>query len=73
MKDIINNLKKSDSWKIQLTIVINFMFSKDIDEEHAMHSKIDNIEIMINNRADEVIEDFLNHFFLDIKCALKNQ
>ena len=26
LKDIINNLKKSDTWKIQLTIVNNFIF-----------------------------------------------
>ena len=30
--DIKNNLKKSDTWKIQLTVAINFVFSKDNDE-----------------------------------------
>ena len=39
LRDIINNFKKSDTWKIQLTISINFIFSKDADEEHAMISK----------------------------------
>ena len=33
LKDIINNLKKSDTWKIQVTITSNFMSSKDTDEE----------------------------------------
>ena len=28
-----------------------------MDEEHAMHSEIDNIEIMINDKVDEVIEE----------------
>ena len=56
MKDI-NNLKKSDTGKIQLTIAINFMFSKNTDEERLMHSSSDDIEIMINDKADEVIED----------------
>ena len=32
MKHIINNLKKSDTCKIQLTIAINFIFSIDNDE-----------------------------------------
>ena len=32
LKDSINNLKKSDTWKLQLTITINFMPSKDTDE-----------------------------------------
>ena len=48
LKDIINNLKNSDTWKIQLTIAINISFI-DNDEEHAMHSKSDNIEITIND------------------------
>ena len=53
LKDIINNLKKSDKWKIQLTITINFISSKDDnDEEHVIHSKSDNKEITINNKAD---------------------
>ena len=32
LKDIINNLKQSDTWKIQLTIANNFIFSIDNDE-----------------------------------------
>ena len=37
LEDIINNLKKSKTWKIQLTIAINFTFSKDNNEECVMH------------------------------------
>ena len=44
-------------WKIQLNISNKFISSIDNDEEHAMHSKSDNIEIMINDEADEVIKD----------------
>ena len=58
LKDIIINLKKSNSSKIQLTIAINFISSKDNDEECTMHSKRDNTKIMINHKADEVIENF---------------
>ena len=42
-------------WKIQLTIANNFICSIDKHEERAVHSKIDNIEIIINDEADEVI------------------
>ena len=56
LQDNINDLKKSDTQKIQLTIAINFISSIDNDEEHVVHSKIDNIEIMINDEADEVIK-----------------
>ena len=51
------NFKKIDTWKIQLAIAINFISSKENDEEHVMHSKSDNIEIMANNKSDEVIEE----------------
>ena len=56
MKGIINKLKKFDTWKIQLTIANNFISYVDNNEERVMHSKSDNIEIMINDEADEVIE-----------------
>ena len=56
LQDNINDLKKSDTQKIQLTIAINFISSIDNGEEHVVHSKIDNIEIMINDEADEVIK-----------------
>ena len=31
LKNIINNLKKMDTWKIQLKIAINFISSRDND------------------------------------------
>ena len=37
LKDKINNLEKSDTWKIQLTIANNFISSIDNDEKHVMH------------------------------------
>ena len=56
LKDIINNLKKSDTWKIELTIANNFISSIDNTEKRIMHSKSDEIEMMINDEADEVLE-----------------
>ena len=38
---------------------INFTSSKDNNEEHVIHSKSDNLEIMINYKTDEVIEESL--------------
>ena len=29
VKDILNDLQKSDTWKIELTVAINFVSSKD--------------------------------------------
>ena len=53
LKDIMNNLKKSDTWKTQLT---NFVSSIENDEECVMLSKRGNLEIMMNDEADEVIK-----------------
>ena len=40
-------LKKSDTWKIQLTIAVNFISSKETDEDRVLHLKSDILEIMI--------------------------
>ena len=37
LKGIINNLKKSDTWKIQLAIINNCISPIGKDEEHVMH------------------------------------
>ena len=60
--NIINNLTKSDTSKIQLKIAINFIPFKNNDEEHVVHSKIDDKEIMINHKADKVIIKLLKWF-----------
>ena len=54
--DIINDHKTQGEWKIQLTMAINFISSKDSNETHSMHTKIDNIETIIGNEADEIIK-----------------
>ena len=46
-----------NAWKIQLTRALNVISSKDIDEECVMHSKSDNIEIVIYDKADRVMEE----------------
>ena len=55
LKDI-NNLKISHAQKIQLTIAINFIFSKAA-EERVTHLMSANIEIMIENETDKIIND----------------
>ena len=59
-KDIINNLKKYDTWKFQWTISNYSISFTDNDEENVMHLKSDNIETMINDEADEVIKEFFD-------------
>ena len=61
LKDIKNNIEKTDTWTFKLTIRNNFISFMDNDEERVMHSKSDNMEITINDDADEVIKK-LFHF-----------
>ena len=52
---------------------INFISSKVNEKEHVMHSKSDNIKIMINDKVDETTSNsFFNHFFLDIPTWVRN-
>ena len=59
LKNIINYIKKSDKYKIELTTAINFITSKETDEVRVMHSKHDNIEFMIYNNEDKVVKELL--------------
>ena len=49
--------------QMQLTKTISFIYSiDDKDKECVMHSKSDNIEIVINDEADKVSEELFNSF-----------
>ena len=43
-----------------IAIINNFISSIYNDEERVMHSKSDNIEIMINDEADELIKELFD-------------
>ena len=57
LNDIMNNHKIQGELKIPLTTTINFMSSKNSNETRTMHSKSNNIEILIGNETDEIIEE----------------
>ena len=58
-------------WKIQVTKAVDFVCSKDNDEERVMHSKSDKIEIMIIDKADEVIEEIFYSLIKNLKLDWK--
>ena len=60
LKNIVIDLRKSDTPKIQLTIAVNFISSKDTNEEQIMHSKTDNIEVMSYGSPDKLIEELFD-------------
>ena len=43
--------------EIQLTMAINFISSKDSGETRNMHTKSDNIEIIMSNETNVIIEE----------------
>ena len=54
--NIIIDLQNSDTWNIQLTIAINFISSKDAEEERVIHSRSDNIKFASDDDANEVVD-----------------
>ena len=71
LKEIINNIKKSDTLKIQLTIAINLISSEDTDKNRIMDSKNDNVEIMTCDKALEAIEKRFESLLFRYQIGLK--
>ena len=49
------DIQSLDTWKIQLTIAINFISSKDTEEEHVMYSMSGDIKFTPYNDANETV------------------
>ena len=56
MRNIIIDLQNSEAWRIQLTIAINFISSKDNEKQCVMHSSSDNIKFTTYCDANDVVE-----------------
>ena len=54
-------------------MAINNVSSIRADAEREIHSESENLEIIIYTRADEVEQNFLNHFLIDVKLGQKHQ
>ena len=54
--------KTSSEWKIQLTMAINFISSKDSDETRTMHTRRNNVEIMVGIETNEIIMNLFESF-----------
>ena len=57
LSDMINDHKIQSEGKIQLTMQISFISSKDSEETRTRHTKSHNIEIMIGNKTGEIIKN----------------
>ena len=67
MKDV-NNYKKSETRKIQLTTAIYHNFSRETDEKRVMQPKSDNME-----KQMKLSKNYLNHFLKDIRLEWKHK
>ena len=70
------NYKISGEWKIQLTMKINFVSSKDdFDETRTMHTKSDNVHILMGSEKDEIIEklfkSLLQNYQKDLEKSMR--
>ena len=52
----------SSEWEIHLTMAINFISFKDSDETRTMHTKSNNVEIVIGSETNKIIEDHFESF-----------
>ena len=48
-------------------------YSKDSEENRTMHSKSDNIEILVGNETDEIIEDLFDSLLQRYQKGLEEQ
>ena len=63
LRELIEKYKLNGEWKVQLMAEINFISLKPgSDETRIMHTRSDNIEIMIGKDNDEIIEDLFKSF-----------
>ena len=54
--EVVDYENQFGEWKIQLTMPINFISFKDSEETRNMHTKSNNVEIMVGSETDEIIE-----------------
>ena len=71
MRDLIINLQNSDTWKIQLTIAINFISSKDAKEECVMHSKGKIMKLTSYNDVNKIVDDLFDPLCLTYQDNLE--
>ena len=60
---MINKSNIHGEWKIQLTMTIDFISSKDSNETWIIHSMSNSLEIMTVSKTDEIIEELFDSLF----------
>ena len=67
LRKMIDDKRRTGEWKIQLVLKINFISSKNFNDVRDMHSKSDNVEIMMGVDTQEIIEKLFESLSKDIR------
>ena len=62
LRDMIDNHKAHNEWKIQLIMKTNFISFLDINDTRIMHTKSDNIEIINGTETSDIINELFKSF-----------
>ena len=62
----ITEHKTQGKWKIHLTVAITFISSKDSDEARTIHTKSNNVEVIVVVKQMKLLKNILNLFCKDI-------
>ena len=60
LRNITIDLQNSDAWKVQLTIAVNFISSKNAQEERVMHSSSSSVKFTPDSDANGFIDKLFN-------------
>ena len=61
LRDLINN-NKSNEWKIQINMHVNFISSKDTGETRTTYVWSDNEELRLGNETDDIVKELFKSF-----------
>ena len=74
LRELIEEYNLRGEWKVQLAAEINFISLKPgSDETRIMHTRSDNIEIMIGDDNDDIIEELFKSFLQKYEENLQNK
>ena len=59
-RDLTIDLQISDTQKIQLTVAIDFIFTRGSEEEHTMHPSSDNTKLTSHNDVNEAFDELFD-------------
>ena len=75
LKDLLIDIQSSATWKIQLTIAVNFISSKDNKEQREMYSTSDNIKFTsyryVIEVVNEIFESLLTRYQNNLEVSMR--